>query len=83
MMHLIIFALIYIPARSIKHKLQDILVNPSFNSRPTIIRNLHDNFYIAARKLEIHVSKILKSPGGRYNAKFIFGKRKFAYALLY
>ncbi|KAG0748862.1 hypothetical protein G6F57_003036 [Rhizopus arrhizus] len=76
-------ALFFSQIRSIKHKLQDILVNPSFNSRPTIIRNLHDNFYIAARKLEIHVSRILKSPGGRYNAKFIFGKRKFAYALLY
>ncbi|KAG1640946.1 hypothetical protein G6F44_006326 [Rhizopus delemar] len=66
-------ALFFSQMRSIKHKLQDILVNPSFNSRPAIIRNLHDNFYIAARKLEIHVSKILKSPGGRYNAKFMLG----------
>ncbi|CAO3702562.1 unnamed protein product [Rhizopus stolonifer] len=57
--------------KSIKHKIQDILVDSRFNSRDSIIRNLNDNFYITAKRLEIQTTKLAGSSHGFFNLNFL------------
>lgn len=45
-----------------------------FNSKETVLKNLYDNFRIAAAKLESRTSNIAKSQLGPVNQKFICSK---------
>lgn len=55
----------------IRSKMFPILMDIEFNSKETVLKNLYDNFRIAAAKLESRTSNIAKSQLGPVNQKFI------------
>lgn len=61
---------------TMKTKFYDILMDVNLNSIETVKRNLYDNFYFVALKIEIQATELAKSVIGMTNEKGLLGKVK-------
>lgn len=59
---------------AIKGRYHDILMDSNMNSRPAIIRNLYELFYIAAMKTEAHSTRLSKSINGFINERLLISR---------